>query len=103
MDLRAYYTKIRETEALLEGDHVVVVSLATSEGGKAGVRTEAPRGIAAKLIAEGRARVATAEEKNEFLEIRQEELERYEVEQAARRMQVVVVPQTDTRKPKERK
>ena len=32
MDLRAYYGKIRETEALLEGEDVVVVSLKTSEG-----------------------------------------------------------------------
>ncbi len=66
MDLRAYYRKIRETETMLNGDHFVVVSLETSEGGKAGVRTEASRAVAAKLIAEGRARVASDEEGVEF-------------------------------------
>ena len=59
MDLRAYYKKVREAEALLTEEHVVVVSCATSEGGRDGVRTEAPRAIAARLIAEeiGRAHV----------------------------------------------
>ena len=103
MDLRAYYAKIRETEALLEGDDVVVVSLATSEGGKAGVRTEVPRGIAAKLIAEGRAKVATDDEALEFMEKQQADRERIEAEQAARRMQVMVIPHTELRKPTEGK
>jgi hypothetical protein len=100
MDLRAYYTKIREIEASLEGDHHVVVSVATSEGGKAGVRTEAPRSIAAKLIAEGRARVASEEEARVFHEGRRADLERIEEEKAVRQMQVVVVPQAGVRKPK---
>ena len=58
MDLRSYYRKLREVEATIPDEHVVLVSLATPEGGKAGVRTEAPKAIAAKLIAEGRARLA---------------------------------------------
>jgi hypothetical protein len=102
MDLITYYRKIRETEASLRDEHIVVVSLATSEGGKAGVRTEAPRGIAAKLIAEGRARVASDEESLEFHQTQREDRERIEAEQAARRMQVMVIPQTEFRKPKER-
>ena len=57
MDLRSYYKKVREAEATLKGDDIVLVSLATPEGGKPGVLTEAPRGVASKLIAEGRARV----------------------------------------------
>ena len=47
MDLRAYYRKLREVEASISEEHVVLVSLATPEGGKPGVRTEAPRAIAA--------------------------------------------------------
>ncbi len=39
MDLRSYYKRVREAEATLTGEHVVMVSLETSEGGKAGVRT----------------------------------------------------------------
>jgi hypothetical protein len=102
MDLRAYYGRIRETEAKLTGEHVVVVSLATSEGGKEGVRTEAPRAVAAKLIAEGRARVATEDEANEFREAHREARLRYEQDEAARRLQVTVIPSHDFRKSKDR-
>jgi hypothetical protein len=102
MDLRTYYSKIREAEGTLTGESVVVVSLATSEGGKAGVRTEAPRKVAAKLIAELRARVATEEETLNFHASTLEAKERLEVEEAARRMHVMVVPSHDLRKSKER-
>ena len=67
MDLRSYYTKLRDEEAMLTGEHLVVASLKTSEGGKEGVFTEVPRRVAAKLIAEVRARVATEEESERFL------------------------------------
>ena len=83
MDLRAYYRKVREAEATLTGEHFVMVSLATSEGGKAGVRTEVPRAIAAKLIAEGAARVATEEEAPEFHEANREAQEQHDQEEAA--------------------
>ena len=92
MDLKAYYRKVREAEATLTGEHIVVVSLETSEGGKSGVMTEVPRPIAAKLIAEHRARVANEEEAYVFRESHREAREQYELEEAANRMQVVVVP-----------
>ncbi len=92
MDLRAYYKKVREAEAALTGEHVVMVSLATSEGGKDGVRTEAPRSIAAKFIAEGRARAATPEEAEEFREAMRAARMKCEQEEAARRVQVMVIP-----------
>ena len=43
MDLRSYYKKVRETEAALKGDHFVLVSLETPEGGK----RETPAGAGA--------------------------------------------------------
>jgi hypothetical protein len=92
MDLRAYYKKVREAEATLTDEHVVVVSFATSEGGKEGVRTEAPRFIAAKLIAEGRARAATAEEADEFREGMRAARTKCEQDEAAKRIQVMVIP-----------
>lgn len=98
MDLRSYYRKVREAEASLTGDSVVLVSLATSEGGKEGVKTEAPRLVAAKLIAEGRARVASDEETQAFQESNREAKERFDQEEAARRMQVMVVPSHEFRK-----
>jgi hypothetical protein len=102
MDLRSYYTKIRETDELLTGEHIVVVSLQTSEGGKPGVRTEVPRAIAARLIAEVRARVATDEEAIEFYEMHREAKERIDHDEAARRLQVMVIPASEFKKSKER-
>lgn len=101
MDLRSYYTKVREAEATLTGDSVVVVSLVTSEGGKEGVRTEAPRKVAAKLIAEGRARVATEDEAEAFHDATREAKARIDREEAAKRMHVMVIPSHDLRQPKE--
>ena len=102
MDLRSYYKRIRETEESIDSDEVVIVSLATTEGGKPGVRTEAPRSIAARQIAEGRARLATDDEALEHYELQREAKERIEREMAARRLQVVVVPAHDVPASKER-
>jgi hypothetical protein len=107
MDLRSYYIKVRDAEALLTGEYLVVVSLPTSEGGKEGVSTEVPRKIAAKLIAEGRARVATEEEAAAFHQLHQDARRQHELDEAARRVQVMVIPSRDipTRdslKPKDR-
>jgi hypothetical protein len=98
MDLRSYYKKVREADSALKGNEVVLVSLATSEGGKEGVRTEAPRGIAAKLIAEGRARVATEAEASEFREGLKAALAKYEQDEAARRVQIVMMPAKDAKR-----
>src|SRR6185437_9596806 len=101
MDLRAYYRKLREVEGTISEEHVVLVSNATSEGGKAGVRTEAPKAVAAKLIAEGRARLANPEEAEEFRSAIRLAKEKFDQEEAGRRMQVVVIP-ADPRRVKER-
>jgi hypothetical protein len=102
MDVRNYYKRIREAEASLPAGRIVMVSLATPEGGKEGVRTEVSRGIGAKLIAEGRARVATSEETTEFHETNREARAKYEQEESARKVQVTLVPSQDFRKAKER-
>ena len=102
MDLRSYYGRIRATEELLTGEYIVVVSLATPEGGKADVRTEAPRAIAARLIAEGRARVASDEESKAFYEAHRAAKERIDQDEAARRLQVMVIPHRDLRNAKDR-
>jgi hypothetical protein len=66
MDLRAYYKKIRRIEAELRDPDVVIVSRQTSDGGRAGVRTQVSREVAARMIADEKADVATAEEAEEF-------------------------------------
>ncbi|HWB86047.1 MAG TPA: hypothetical protein VG675_18030 [Bryobacteraceae bacterium] len=72
MDLKLYYQKIRETESKLRDADPVVVSLATPDGGKAGVLTEAPRAVAAKLVVDGCARLADPEEAKQFRAEREE-------------------------------
>jgi endonuclease YncB( thermonuclease family) len=67
------------------------VSHATSEGGKAGVRTEASRSITAWLIAEGRARVATSEEADDYYQAQNSARQKVERDESARRVQVVLV------------
>jgi hypothetical protein len=62
MDLRAYYQKIRKIEAGIELPAAVIVSRETPEGGKPGVRTEVPRRVAARLVVEEKADLATPEE-----------------------------------------
>jgi hypothetical protein len=66
MDLLAYYEKIRKIEALIEAGFAVVNSRATPDGGRAGVKTELPRAMAARLIADGKADLATPEETAQY-------------------------------------
>jgi len=62
MDLQVYYQKIRSIEAKITDEFPLLVSVDTSDGGKGGTKTEVPRRIAAKLLIEGQARLATKEE-----------------------------------------
>src|SRR5215472_1917985 len=66
MNLQVYYQKIRDVEAKIADEYPVVVSQETADGGKAGRRTETPRRLAAKMVVEGQARLATAEEAAEY-------------------------------------
>lgn len=63
MDLRQYYRKIREIEANITETYPLVTSLATEDGGRAGVVSEVSRYQAARMIVEGKARLASTEEK----------------------------------------
>lgn len=62
MDLKVFYQKLRNLEQEITGNHVVVVSLETPDGGKPGIRTEVTRENAARTIIEGRCRLATKSE-----------------------------------------
>ena len=68
MDLRLFYRKIREVEAAIEGAYPIVVSLATPDGGIAGVLSEVSRAAAARQIVEGKVRLANETERRAFLE-----------------------------------
>jgi hypothetical protein len=67
MDLRVYYRKLRKIEAEIPEPYVVVVSRETPDGGKPGVKTDVPRSLAAKLIVEDQATLASPEETAQFL------------------------------------
>ena len=101
MDLRAYYRKLRQAEAELTGDEFVMVSLATPEGGKAGVRTEVPRAVAARLLVEGVAQLASEEDAKAYREAVREAKEKHDEEEAARQVQVMVIPRPVRRKPRD--
>lgn len=68
MDLRGFYDVIKKIAAEIAEDAVVIVSRETADGGRAGVMTEVPRMLAARLIAEGKAGLASAEESAKFRE-----------------------------------
>ena len=99
MDLRAYYQKVRETEAGMTSPCVVVVSLATPDGGKNGVVTEAPTPIAARMVVEGTARQATEAEIHGFREKQAAAKQAADDAATASKVQVVVVPASTPAKP----
>src|SRR4051794_35424527 len=97
MDTKAYYQKIRDVEAGLMKTFAVVVSLETPDGGAAGLLTEALPRLAAKMIVDGLARLASEEEEKTFLDQKQEAKRVAEHVEAAKRMQVTVVSESDLR------
>jgi hypothetical protein len=63
MDLRAYYQKIRKIEADIPEAVVMIVSRETRDGGRAGIKSEVHRAVAARMIAEGTAELAPRAQK----------------------------------------
>ncbi len=97
MDLKVFYQKFRQAEASIGEAHVVVVSQESSDGGRAGVRTEVPRALAARMVVEGKARLATAEESAEFREQAAEAKRAADQAAAASRIQIAVISETELR------
>ncbi len=95
MDLRVYYQKLRQVAAEITVKDVITVSQETPDGGKAGVKTEAPRDVAARLIVEGRARLATEEEIQQYREEQAEARRQAEQAVAASKLQVTLLTEAD--------
>jgi hypothetical protein len=95
MDLRQYFRKIQALEASLPDEDQVVVSLETSDGGKAGRLSEVSRSNAAKIIVEGRAMLATEEQKQQFVQKHASARKVIEATDAARRVQVAIISDAD--------
>ena len=66
MDLKLYFHKVRTIEATIPGDQAVVVSLETADGGREGIMNEVKREVAAKLVVQGKVRLANDEETAEY-------------------------------------
>jgi len=92
MDLKRYYQKIRDIESTILDAFAVVESLETPDGGKAGALTEVPRRVAAKMVADGSARLASVEEAQRLREAQAEAQRAAEQAAAVGRVQLTVLP-----------
>jgi len=97
MDLKVYYQKIKDLERSFKAANPIVISQETADGGTAGVKTEVPPHIAARMIVDGRAILASEKEAREFVEQKSEAKRTADQLQASTRMQVTVVSESDLR------
>jgi hypothetical protein len=97
MDLRLFYQKLRKIEQEIADPHVLVVSYETPDGGRAGQTSEVSRGIAARLIVEGRARLASVEEVAAYRTAIEQARQEAEQRVMAQKIQVSVVSEADFR------
>jgi len=95
MNLKSYYQALRELEQSLTEPFAVLASQTTPDGGKEGLLTEVPKELAAKMIVDGRARLASADAVREFQEKKAEAKKTADTEAAANRMQMTLVPTVD--------
>jgi hypothetical protein len=95
VDLRQYFKKLRDTESGLADSFPLVVSLETSDGGKAGITSEVTREQAAKLIVENCARLANEAEKKAYFDKQASDKKAADRAEMARRVQVTIVGQPD--------
>jgi hypothetical protein len=98
MDLKLYYQKIRDTQSKIQDEFPVVVSRETADGGKEGTCSEVTRAIAAKMITEGVARLATPEEAKAYREAQAEAKRMADHAAEAAKVQLTVVPASELAK-----
>lgn len=102
MDIRVYFQKMREIERNIIEPFVVVVSLETPEGGKAGCMTEVSRASAARMIVDQKGRLADESERAAYYKGAQEALAAAEEERLAGKIQLTVVTDHHSRQAKPR-
>jgi hypothetical protein len=95
VELKSYYRNLREIEASITEPFPVIASLATPDGGRAGTLTETPRSVAARMLADGQARLANEEESQAFREAHAEARRKAEQEVAAAKVHIAVLSQAD--------
>lgn len=97
MDLKKYYRKIRELEATIEDEFPVVRSLPTEAGGVGGKLTETTRPVAARMVVDGVAELASDEEAAEFRRLAEETRRREEERRRGEQVQFHVLSEGDLR------
>lgn len=97
MDIRAYFQKLRETERSIVAESVVVMSQQTSDGGKAGRLIEVSREVAAQHIVEGRARLATDSESEEYRSEMEQARSKAEQQRLAGKVQFTLLSEENMR------
>jgi ribosomal protein L9 len=95
MDVKQYYRKLREVEAGLADRFPLVVSVETPDGGKAGMLSEVPRGVAAKLLVEGRAVLANEQQKEQYRLEQEAAKKASEQARLARSVQVAIISDSE--------
>jgi hypothetical protein len=98
MDLKLYYQKLRDKESEITEAFPIVVSNETADGGKLGVLTEVTPAIAAKMLVEGVARLATPKEEMAFRTVQAEAKRAADQAAAASKVQFTVVSTTELNK-----
>lgn len=88
MDVKQFFQRVREVAIQLPSDAVVIKSLATTNGGKAGVMTEAGRQTAATEIVNGSAVLASSEEATAYYQEMEAKRQVAERAQALTRFQI---------------
>jgi hypothetical protein len=95
MDLKQYFRKVRQVEAGLIERFPLVVSLETPDGGKPGLVSEVSREEAAKMIVEGRAVLASEEEKELYRQHQVDTKQAAEKAEFAKRVQIAIISERD--------
>ena len=95
MDVKRYYEKIRQVESAIADTFAVVVSLETADGGKAGAFTEVQPRVAAKMVVDGVAKLASKEEAERLREAQAEAQRAAEQAATASRVQLTVLPTSE--------
>jgi hypothetical protein len=98
MNLKSYYQRIRDVEHTLTTPFAVIVSHETPDGGKDGLLTEVSSPLAARMIADGRAHLASEDAVREFQQKKAEAKRVADEEAMASKMQVTIVPSAELRK-----
>jgi hypothetical protein len=95
MDVKQYFRRLREIEDSFVDRYPVLISLETPDGGKAGLIAEMSRYVGAKMILEGRAVLASAEQKASYYEHQEATKRAAEKAELARRVQVAIIADPD--------